>query len=1291
MPALLLRRRSHRVPFVALWFAAIFSGLRAAEEIPSFFATEAGLPPLRVYSPAEYGGSYQTWTMLSGPDGIVYVGDFGGVLEFDGAKWRRLAPEGLGSVRELAFLNDGRLYLTGNDDFGYCVRDSTGELRYTSLRKELPAEALPLGGIVNLARHGDALYLSTEKGVVRWQPGRTRFWPAPPGSGRAGFFVVGSNLWRRNSRATTITELRNDEWVPILEAPEMQNKLTAFLITGADGLPLFGVNQLGIFQIVDGRLVKWPHAANALLDAARMTNALLLRDNTLAITTVNDGVVLLSRDGKIARQLRMPEGLPSNLTLSLGTDAAGRIWICTYNGLAVFEWPAPLTLFDRRAGFDPSAVAMLQRTPAGLVIGGMAGRFKLTPAAPASLSSASLTRQPGNDYVTATPIEHPAGTLFPSAGGIRALRGDQSEVVCPIDDLLIALTASKIVPGRVYFGSEKGLGSALWRDGRWQVEGYAPHGPTSVRKIVEDTDGSLWARSLTHDAWLVSPPTAGDWKASTGVALKTIPGWPGGVHGTESTPLGVIFAVGGKFFRYDRPSNRFVIEDRIDRDSAPPGDLFIQHIDDAGRIWAAAYPEGTVAGRRHGFGYFAAGTSGRFRWHALSPDLSAAIGTLGVEQVSPDAPNSPVLWLRGTQGVGRLDSSIVQELSAPPPPRLRRVALDDKPQPLAGSMRFAYVRAPLRFEFAPAVGAFGSSRFESRLIGWNSTWTAPTAATEATYSGLGAGTYTFEVRELGAAGNRSLTTRFAFSIAPPWHLSPAAYACYVLAALAAIAVYIRWRLGRAAREQRRLEALVATRTSELATARDAAEAASRAKSAFLASMSHELRTPLNGVIGYAQVLQEDRRLFSDQRERLRIVQNSGEHLLRMINDVLDLAKIEAGKLELRLAPFALADLLRDIIAAHAPAAAAKRLTFTVDLAPDLSPWVAGDAQKLRQILDNLLGNAVKFTASGSVVLRVSPDLRAGRPSSASAAQLIVFAVRDTGPGIDAADQARLFQPFEQATRSRPHAPGAGLGLAISRALVSRLGGSLTLSSEPGRGATFTFAVSLPAVTPDPATTPRARRLVGYEGPRRHVLIVDDNQVNRSLLTDLLTPLGFVCTEFPSGETALAHLSAAPLPDLAILDVRMEGIDGLELTRRLRALPRGPSLKILLTSASVLTFDPAEGRAAGCDDFLPKPFRTADLVDRIGTLLGLIWRPAESMSPFNESVSTSPAAPHGSPLPPALLSQLRELLAQGDLDALRTTLTPARPLHTAAESRLAELDAAAAAFDLPRLRFLIEQP
>ena len=347
-------------------------------------------------------------------------------------------------------------------------------------------------------------------------------------------------------------------------------------------------------------------------------------------------------------------------------------------------------------------------------------------------------------------------------------------------------------------------------------------------------------------------------------------------------------------------------------------------------------------------------------------------------------------------------------------------------------------------------------------------------------------------------------------------------------------------------------------------------------------------------------------------------------------------------------------------------------------------------------LDNLIGNAVKFTASGSVTLRVgrrvsAPAFERDAPEECGHGDVpahLEFAITDTGPGIATADQARLFQPFEQARAARPNAPGTGLGLAISRALVERMGGTLTLVSEIGRGSTFSFSLALPAHDAA-ALKPAAPAVTGYEGPRRRVLIVDDHAVNRSLLADLLAPLGFACHEEISGEAALARLTAShePWPDLAIVDLRMDGMDGLELTRRLRTLPRGAALRVLLTSASVISFDSAEARTAGCDDFLPKPFRTADLIEKLGALLALRWQAARpaSRDPFGAP------PPDATPIPEAARTTLRDVLAQGDLQAFRAAVARVRNEHPGAGVRWDELDEAAAGFQLSRLRSLLESP
>ena len=1246
------------------------------------FDHEAGRPHVRLFSPADYEAHYQVWTMTQDVGGLVYIGAFGGLLEYDGSTWRQLALDA-GSVRELAFTADGRLWLSANNEFGWCDRDATGTLQFHSLRPAVPPAAGEIGGLPDMVAVGNDVWLTTAHGLVRWRDGQPRFWPAAGGLSLRLYPLPG-RLLRRSRGATAFQELRGEEWVTVLDDPALANRQVNFVRPAADGALIVGVNLAGLFRWHDGRLTLWKTPASELLAKARLYCATNLHDGSLAIGTITEGLVLISADGTQARQLRIADGLPSDLIEGLGTDRAGRIWICTYNGLAVIEWPTPLTLFDRRAGFDLATVQTISRQNGRMQFGGISGVYGLTPAAAGSLLPAAVERTPGVELMSGSTLRHASGTLFPANGGIKRLGDPKEDFVLKLDDIVMSLAVSRHEPDRIFFGSRRGLGSARLVQGEWQLEGYAAGmAGTSVRSVSLDEGGAVWARAIDLRLWRLPPDAAGayDWSGAKPVRADAFPGWPetrGLRVAATMTPLGQVFFGGRAILRFDSAAQRFVPEDRFDRSHLPPGDLL--PISDAGsaEIWCTVFTEGFVAGRRHVFGRFVFGADGRARWHDMPPGYAGIIGGFGVELAEPDPTHPGVVWLKGTNAIGRLDVAQLPAPATPVSPSIRRVLSGERRLPLtAGRVQLPWSQAPLVVQFA-APGDI-EPRFRTRLLGWSSAWSAASTRPIAEFTGLAPGRYVFEVATQATDGSVGPAARLALVIAPPWWRTTAANTLYVLAGLGGVLGYLRWRLGRARERQRELEALVATRTAELATARDQAEAASRAKSAFLAAMSHELRTPLNGVIGYAQVLQADARLAPDQQERLRVVQASGEHLLRMINDVLDLAKIEAGKLELRLAPLPLGDLIRDIVAAQAPAAAAKRLACTCEVAPGVPAWVTGDAQKLRQILDNLVGNAIKFTARGAVALRVQPA--AGEPR-------IQFLVQDTGPGISADDQVNLFRPFEQARQARPEVPGAGLGLAISRALVERLGGVLALQSPPGQGCTFSFAVALPAAAPELAGRP-APRVTGYEGPRRHVLIVDDNETNRRLLVDLLQPLGFECATLASGDDALAALAApgAAWPDLAIIDVRMAGLDGLALTRRLRSLPPAAGLRVLLTSASVLTFDPAEGRRAGCDGFLAKPFRVDDLIEQLGRLLALQWCEAVVEAP---RALPHPVSGRG-PWPEAARSSLREVLAQGDLDEFRRQLAQVRVAHPEAEARWAELEAVAAAFELSRLRHLIEQP
>ncbi|XXU48969.1 AAA family ATPase [Sorangium sp. So ce1014] len=391
-------------------------------------------------------------------------------------------------------------------------------------------------------------------------------------------------------------------------------------------------------------------------------------------------------------------------------------------------------------------------------------------------------------------------------------------------------------------------------------------------------------------------------------------------------------------------------------------------------------------------------------------------------------------------------------------------------------------------------------------------------------------------------------------------------------------------------------------------ARKTAEAASRAKTEFLRNISHELRTPLNAILGYAQILKRSVGLESREATGLNTIQQSGQHLLTLINDLLDLAKIEAGKLDVCPEPIHLSTfvtVVADIIRVRAEQ---KSLYFTYETTPHLPQAVLADEKRLRQVLLNLLGNAVKFTDRGRVRFGVQ-----GLAQDGTAARLR-FEVEDTGVGMTPEQLAKLFQPFERVGDVRRRA-GTGLGLMISRHLVHLMGSEIHVQSRPGEGSRFWFEVTLPVAEIAAPLQPSERDAIGYEGPRRKVLVADDVVGNRAVLSDLLSGLGFEVCEATNGPEALDQAMAAS-PDLVVMDLVMpvmggpEAIHCIRRDRQARGLARLPFIAV---SASANEEDQTESVAAGADAFLAKPIDQESLLRIIGAQLGLTWvygRPAE---------------------------------------------------------------------------------
>ena len=1170
---------------------------------------QKGLPFITNYTTDDYKASIQNWSIIQDNQGVMYFANNSGILQFDGSLWRLIKTPGETTVRSFAKDSHGRIYVGGIGEVGYLEPDSRQGMTFHPLQQNLDSAYRDFGNVWFTYAIRDAIYFVCDDYIMRWENNSFHVTREPNRS--FGFAWVIRDRLYVDVYGQGLMTMEGDALRMVSGGEGFSKKAVMGLLPfEKDHMIAFTIGR-SILEYDGSQLVPFNKASESQLRDA-VYQGIQLSTGDYALATTGSGFYTMDRSGNIQTNITRREGLSSDVIYAVYEDAEGDIWLATDNGISRLEINSPLRILNAHHGVDERPFD-IEYFNGSIYITNNKGLFQLSEdQVPLSVPKLSFKKIKGIDNVTSACHRVGDELLISNYEGIFTLdKNNRITLVMPHNAGEMESPATSDQDHLIF--DEPGMGMGIFEifhesNGRWTLEKERLNISAAAYHFARSENGNLFIDTRRDGIYEVAW-TDPNSKHRLSDAYTLIHHTP--ENGLASLNVKALGRIGNTVYVstvnsvqfYDETKRTFQIDTLITRKIRKYEDAWVDEIASGvgETYWLSVYEnfEGRIFKGQHG-SLEELEVSGRF-----SDALATKIY---------DTKQGVVLF-------GSNKSIVLYDEHHPVAHKntfralIRKVAVNQDSVIYAGhgaedaatEIEIPYSDHDLRFQFSlPSYDLSTHTQYQYYLEGFAEDWSSWSTEAMVDFTNLAEGNYVFHVRGRNIYGHVSEEDRFTFAILPPWYRTWWAYTLYAILLGSVISLVASQRARKLKQEKIELENIIQERTQTILQQTEELKAMDRLKSRFFANISHEFRTPLTLILS---PLEEEIAKRASDRESLMLIQRNANRLLELVNQLLDLSKLEAGKMQLQLRPGDLPAFLRVISASFDSLAEHKQIEFvkTFEVPAGIYKY---DADKVEKIVTNLLGNAFKFTPrQGKVVF-------AARCREQSQTQVLAIQVSDTGMGIAPEEQEHIFESFYQANEG--HEGGTGLGLSLVKELVKLYRGTISLNSALGKGATFLVEIPLdgellsdhpsafdPIVAmPERApigADPAEEEQIDQSHPERDtVLVVEDNADLRNYISAFLER-EFSVVAAPNGKEAL-DIARKIMPDLVLSDLMMPLMNGLQLTEKIKTDNVISHIPVILLTARNEHESKMEGLKIGADDYLTKPFSNEELLVRVRNLI-----------------------------------------------------------------------------------------